>query len=250
MYWEIMFYRETSEMKFVLCDDHRPFMQELLDALEHYCSIKDWTFTHRCYHSTAHMLAADLSDVQVVFLDVDMPEINGIEAARTLRARYPDIIIVFVTAYIEYAPAGYSVEAFRYLLKQNYREMLPDCLDAVWEKLYVGNQSLSILHRGQPMQIRLRDILYFEGTAQRHVLIHTSISAEALEIAGRLADYEKQMKDKGFLRIQKSYLVNMFHIRSLRNYKAILSDGQSLKVSQQNYAEVRKTYVLWKGRQL
>ena len=76
-------------MKIVLCDDNAAFMKELLNAIEHYCALKDWPCSHCCYPSTTQLLAANLTDVQVVFLDVDMPEINGITAARQLRERYP-----------------------------------------------------------------------------------------------------------------------------------------------------------------
>lgn len=237
-------------MKFILCDDNPAFMQELLHQIEHYCAVKDWICRHACYPSTSQMLLADLSDADVVFLDVDMPHINGIEAARQLRSLYPRLIIVFVTAYIEYAPEGYCVDAFRYLLKQNLPEMLPLCLDAIWEKLYTSEESLLLPCENRSLPFRLRDILYFEGTSQRHVLVHTLSKTDPLPIRGRLADYEAQLSDKGFLRIQKSFLVNMLHIDQIRNYHASLRSGQSLKVTQQNYAAVKKSYVLWKGRQL
>ena len=176
---------------------------------------------------------------------------SSIDLARRLRKRYPDLVIVFVTAYIEYAPAGYHVEAFRYLLKSRLQTELPPCLDAVWDELFESQDSIQIqLADRTTMRLRIRDILYLEGTPYRHILLHTTTTPNALECIGKLTDYEQHMASKGFIRIQKSYLVNMFYITDIRNYNAFLRNGQSLRVSQKFYADIQRHYVLWKGQQL
>lgn len=236
-------------MNLVLCDDNPQFLETLSRAVELHCALRDRSCRIRTISSPASLLEADLRDVQAVLLDIDMPQITGLEAARVLRARYPELLLVFVTGFIEYAPAGYCVDAFRYLLKQGLDRELPACLDALWERLYVRQESIRLSTREEELTLPLKDILYFEGTAQRHVICRRA-AGDALECHGKLSALEAELAEKGFLRIQKSFLVNMAHIRSIKSYQALLTSGETLKVSERSNAQVCKTFLLWKGRQL
>lgn len=96
-----------------ICDDCAAAAQELKSNIESICAQKDWPLESAVYTSPAALLQADLSKTQVVFLDIDMPQVNGLEAAAQLRAKFPEIIIVFVTSYIEYAPEGIPRECIQ-----------------------------------------------------------------------------------------------------------------------------------------
>lgn len=238
-------------MNIVSCDDSPEFLKELHAAIEQHCAMKDWAFHCQAFQRPEELLAADLSAVQTLFLDIDMPGINGLETAHRLRERYPELIIVFVTGFIEYAPAGYDVDAFRYLLKSDFEARLPRCLEDIWDKLYVRQESIRLTQAGRSVKMRLKDILYIEGTPQRHVLVHSiAHPGTPLECLGMLADYEEKLSGKGFLRIQKSFLVNMCHIDDIRSYSAILDNGEELKVSRRNYASICKQFLLWEGQNL
>lgn len=241
----------VSIMNIMLCDDNPVFLQQLYSAIEQHCAIRDWTCGCKCFQHPKDILAEDLSSVQVVFLDIDMPDTNGLEVARQLRSKYTDLIIVFVTGFIEYAPAGYDVNAFRYLLKPEFEKKLPRCLDDIWEKLYVSQDSIRMQQLDHAIKVRLKDILYIEGTPQRHILLHTLTSpSEPLECLGTLSEYESKLVGKGFLRIQKSFLANMWHIEDIRSYVAILDNGEELRVSRANYAKICEEYILWEGQHL
>lgn len=237
-------------MNIILCDDNPSFLRELKHAVQQHCAVRDWSCDLRCFESPKALLSADLTGAQVLFLDIDMPDINGLEAARVLRRRYPELCIVFVTAFLEYAPAGYAVDAFRYLLKPNLAAELPLCMDALWDRLFVTQASIIVRRPEQTERVQLRNILYLEGTPTRHILLHTVSGGNPMDCMGRLADFDTDLEPKGFLRIQKSFLVNMVHITDIRNYYAYLDNGENLKVSQQNYASVCKKYILWRGRTL
>ena len=117
-------------MKIVICDDNCEFLQIFRDMLETLFALRGWVFDCREFRSGQDLLNANLSDIHAIFLDIDMPGLNGLQVARNLRTKYPDIIIVFVTAFSEYALDGYETEALRYLLKDNLSRYLPSCLDA------------------------------------------------------------------------------------------------------------------------
>ena len=72
----------------------------------------------------------------IIFLDIEMPKLNGIELAKQIRSKLPDVILIFLTSHNEFAPQGYKVKALRYLSKLNMREQLNEALSAAVAELY------------------------------------------------------------------------------------------------------------------
>lgn len=236
-------------MKIAVCDDDAAFSKVFCQMLEEQFALKDWDCDCQVFSSGRALLNADLEEVQTVFLDVDMPGMGGIDAARRLRERYPSLLIVFVTAFPEYAVEGYCVDALRYLLKESLASQLPECVDAIESRLTSGQGCIRVHTGDRAAVVRLEDVIYLEGTTLRRVVLHMA-NGTSLECMGRLGEHEKELAGQDFLRIQKSYLVNMRHIEDIRNYTAILTSGEALRVSRQGYSEVCRRFVMWKASQL
>lgn len=237
-------------MNIVVCDDNTVFAEALVREIRRYAGIKDICIKIKKYQLPEHFLAENISEYDAVFLDIEMPQINGLDVARQLRKKYPELVIVFITSFIEYAPAGYRVNAFRYLLKKNLSEELWPCLDEIQEKIHEDSKMLTLHTKERTVEVAVKNVLYFEGTAKRIVLAHLEQSNEAISCIGKLADYDEQLAELGFLRIQKSYLVNMDNIIKIKNYMAVLRDGTELKVSERQYSEVCKKFLMWRSRVL
>lgn len=239
-----------ESMNIVICDDQHYFLEMMEKELRDYAAYRDLIIRIERFESSDRLINADLSGCDVLFLDIDMPGINGIDAARMLRENYPDLILVFVTGWIEYAPAGYRVNAFRYLLKSKLSEELAVCLDEVHEQLMKNAEMLSVNTRDRTIEVAIRNILFFEGTSQRAVLMHLNHPAKTVMCTGKLADYDLALAGKGFLRLQKSYLANLDNIMKIRNYTAVLRDGTELKVSEKRYSQIKKQFLMWKGKNI
>ncbi len=236
-------------MRIVICDDNHAYAMLLYNKIIDCFAKIDKLCTCEIFNCPQNLLDADLTTAHIVFLDVDMPDINGIDTAKKLRTVYPNIFIVFVTAWIEYAPAGYHVNAFRYLLKQRLGNELPACLDEIREKLSQSQERIQLQSRSSPFEIDLNDILYFEGSSYRMVRLHT-IDGRIIEFRGKLLDIEESLSTKGFLRIQNSFIVNMHHLLQIKSYKAYMKDGTTLKTAERNYAKICEHFLIWKGQQL
>lgn len=237
-------------MKIAICDDMPEFACELKLMAEEICAKRDWPLESLAFSSPLELLEADLSHTDAAFLDIDMPELNGLEAARELRKKYPELILVFVTAFIEYAPAGYQVSAFRYLLKQQLRDSLPEVMEAIQQKLRESADMISVQQKNGAVSIPLKNILYLEGTPRRMVLFHTVNTARPIEAAGKLEDFERRLAGKGFLRLQRSFIANMAQISKISNYQVWLYDGTVLNASEKYYKQVQAAFLQWKGRYL
>ena len=241
--------KDCSPMKIAICDDNCAFCKLLRGKIVDYFAKMDRDCQCEIFLSPTSLLSTNLSATDVVFLDVDMPDMNGINVARELRTKYADIFIIFVTGWIEYAPAGYCVNAFRYLLKQRLDTELFQCLDDIREKMVYNHERIQLNGRDMPIEIAVEDILYFEGSSYRMVQLH-SVRGKTIECRGKLSEFEETFKSKGFLRIQKSFIVNMRHVLQIKNYTAFLKDGTVLKTTERNYSQICKQYLIWKGMQL
>lgn len=233
-------------MNVVICDDNAEFMQLFKHELETQFALRDWLFQCKEYQSGQDLLKTDLTDVHAIFLDIDMPGMNGIQVAQRIRKKYPEIVIVFVTAFLQYAVEGYSVEALRYLLKGDLSKDLPACLDAIQEKVFTTQESILLRTTSDNITMRLKDILYFEGTPHPHTIVHTQ-SGRKIDCMGKISEYEALLFEKGFLRIQRSYLVNSMYIIDLCSYTATLKNGETLSISRKQYRQINTEYMKWKG---
>ena len=240
----------SQTMKITICDDNRSFAASVEARIRDYAAIRGMEIRVRTVYSAEELLQMDHTGTDVLFLDVEMPGLNGIEAAKELRRTYSDLLIVFVTCWIEYAQAGYRVNAFRYYLKEQLLSEFDACMDELVEKIRERSETVLIYAGGRTSEIPISSILYFEGTQKRSVLLHRAGGEGTVECAGKLSDFEELLRGKGFLRLQKGFLVNMSHIVKISNYYACLSDGAALKVSERQYADIKKRFILWKGREL
>ena len=234
-------------VRIIICDDNRTFldrisadMESALDALNAKAKVYPYTQMESIPDSI-------LSGCDIAFLDIDFEgkRYNGIDIARKIRTVRKDTVIIFVTNYIEYAPEGYEVNAFRYVLKSDIQKKLPDYLPEALSQLRTERETMKIQNGGELITIALADISYMESQ-QHTVIIHTP--QKEYRCYKSLTALEEELQDKGFLRIHNSYLVNMAHITKYTSTEAVLSDGSCLRVSARSYAEKKQMYLLWKGR--
>lgn len=238
-------------MKIAILNGDPSFAEELHRMIIMGCAKRNWNLECHVFLSLQELLSFDLSKLQAIFLDIDMPEMNGLDVASKIRQNYPDLILIFISEHLQFAPLGYKVNAFRYILKTQYTEEIEPCLEAIHDKLLESKYVVLIELRDSQIIMPLHYILYFEGTPYRHVLLHTiKINNQILECRGKINEYDEKLSNKGFIRLQKSFLVNMYYINKISSYKAKLQNGEILRASEKNYKNIRSKYLIWKGTNL
>lgn len=250
-----MLTRGTTMLRIIICDDKPDVLEKVstivineFNAISR--KVKIHTFT-----DPFQISPTILSSCDIALLDIDFKNngFNGVALAKNLRKYRSDTIIIFITNYIEYAPEGYEVHAFRYVLKRKLEADLPNYLRAAFSQIQTARESLKIQINGEIIDILLDNILYME-VEKHYVTIHCKNytgknTQKTYVVHTSLSQLEQQLENRGFLRIHKSFLVNMKYLTRFNCREAMLSNGTLLRVSEKNYANQKSKYLLWKGWQ-
>lgn len=239
-------------LRIVICDDDQLFAEKLRNESRAIMKRLDTKASIHVMDSQENISEMLFAGYDLALLDVDFSDMGytGIDLAKMIRAASPKCVIVFVSNYIEYAPEGYEVQAFRYLLKSEIASKLETCLRDSLDRILEIKETLSLKVGGEGVSILLQDILYI-AAEDHNVVIYTRTSGENSEKTYRayatLGEVEKKLEARGFLRIQKSYLVNMRRLQKFQCQQAVLDNGCILPVSEKTYAVQKKKYLMWKG---
>ena len=124
--------------KIAICDDENYFIEELKQIVSDCMLEKGLVFKIDTYSSGAKFISLGIGMLQysIIFLDINMNEVDGIMTAKKIREVSKDAFIVFVTAFVNYTIEGYKVDAIRYLLKggNNFKGAIDECINAIMEK--------------------------------------------------------------------------------------------------------------------
>ncbi len=219
-------------MKIAICDDEKIFVNKLCEYLwqESDCTVE-------CFTNPAALLKQyeEGERFDVVFLDIKMRTLNGISLARRIRNYDAHIIIVFLTAYLEYAPDGYKVNAFRYLLKPVSAKEISLVMKDIRQHL---KQSHKLVLKTPQNEIILHceDIIYLQANDKEITLYYLN---KSLEIHKSLNEFATQLPSEFFFRIHRKYIVNLSHVREFDEKQLTLDCGCTLPISRRNYREFR-----------
>lgn len=235
-------------MRIGICDDQKEIREILTDKVKKYYPAEDIAV----YSSGEELLAArKLPDI--LFLDVQMPEKDGMETARELRKRDRQMIIIFVTVTEDYVFQSFDVGAFHYLIKpleeEKFEEVLQKAVRQVRERdsedagAGKERQSLIVTSKGQHITVPVQEIVYAE-VFNRKIILHT-MDAD-IEYYGKLKELEKKAGED-FYRPHRAYLINLNFVRKYNAGAIYLKRGQAL-VAKQNYHDFVKCYLRFNQR--
>ena len=210
-------------------EDDPASCQLVLDYLNRYQHENNEQFTVSVFDDGARVVERYTPSYDILLLDIEMKEMDGMTAARRIRERDEKVVIVFITAAPQYAISGYEVRALSYLLKPvpwfAFSQELKKSIDMVRRN---EGDSVLIETSGGQMRLDLSDILYFESI--RHTIVIHTLEGK-LSINGTLKDMETKLADYSFFRSNSCYLVNLKHISGVVDQDCVMSNGEKLRVS-------------------
>ena len=183
-------------------------------------------------------------ELTLLFLDVEMPGMDGVELAKRVREGNREVKIIFVTGYSDYILEGYDVAALHYLMKPVAKEKLFQVLDRACREIAEDDRALYLRERDGITRIPLREIVYAE-------VFHNDVTIHAREIHRKrmtLGDLEKELSpEAGFFRIGRSYLLNLAFVSRTARSEVTLTDGTRLPLPRGQY-ELLNRAIIERGR--
>lgn len=217
-------------MRVLIAEDEPDFAQQMEQHLRRFAEENQLPLTMQTYGNGAELVEQYRPDWDILLLDVDMPGMDGISAARCIRETDTDVVIIFVTNLAQYAICGYEVNALDYVLKPVNYYALSIKLKKALRYCRKSETKYLLLNRGGDLvRIPLNYLYYVE--VYDHQLRYRTADGDFLMTGSRsLTAVEKELEGEGFVRCHSSYLVNLRYIDRLEGSNVWVA-GNQLPVS-------------------
>lgn len=209
-----------------IVEDHPDEADCLVRFLDNYADRHDEHFSVCRYGEADSFMEANQA-FDLVFMDIDMPGMTGLEAARAFREKDLDAPLVFVTNLAQYALHGYEVNAFGFLVKPVAYDGFERTMDKVVRVM--NYRDMKVLHvptRQGMHALRIASLVYVD-VLNHDLTYHSTDFPEGVTVRGSLKEVEANLTDAPFVRVSSSCLVNMDHIVSVHGNEVRLSSGDS-----------------------
>ena len=221
-------------MRIAICDDEKCFVESIYHYLwaEQDCTIETFLSAEELWAQYENGFHYD-----VIFCDIVMQPLNGIELAHKIRTLDQNVILVYLTSNLEYAPLGYEVRAFRYLLKPIYKEDLLSVISKIRKELRKEKKLLFETTIGSIL-VSEDAIKYIEVSNKEIQIFYNN---DSFYIKKGLQELEDSLTDQNFFRIHRKYLIHLDHVLEYDNTKVTLDCGKTLPVSRRKSKAFRES---------
>ncbi|WP_439444173.1 LytR/AlgR family response regulator transcription factor [Listeria aquatica] len=215
-------------MRIAIVEDNVAHQETLLRYLNAYTAENKLELLVDCYRDGIEIVDHFKCNYDVIYLDVEMDIMNGMEAAKRIRARDEEVLIVFVTNYVQWAIEGYSVGAIDFLLKPltffHFEEHFKKILNKLAAKV---KKAIPVKVGSGIKKVLLDNILYIES--EGHYL-HFHLKTESFTILESMKNMEARLTEEHFFRCHNYYLVNLKYVKSIEK-NLLLIGSEKLQIS-------------------
>lgn len=217
-------------MKIIVLEDEKAVADKLCDYIGRYCSESNVPVEVQVFPDAFELLENYHADADILFMDIQLPVMNGMEAAKKIREKDEKVLIVFVTNLAQYAVEGYEVNAFDFILKPVEYDGFRMRFGRVLKELEHRSPDsfININSKSGFRRINLSDLLYVEVI--NHDLIFHCREEGELRTRGTMKRLAESLASECFALCSNCYLVNLAHVKQA-DKTAVLSDGTELPIS-------------------
>lgn len=215
-------------IRILIAEDEPKCFQELSQFLADYSNETGRIFQITHYDNGEDLVEHYEPCYDLLLLDIEMPFISGMEAAGHIRKIDPEVVIIFITNLAQYAIQGYLVNALDYILKPlNYFSFSQRLTRALRYVRGRENHYITVTAKGGPLKLEASGIYYIERQGN-YLIVHTRDGNYT--VSTTIQQMENALLDKGFLRCNRGYLVNLAHVTGIQDECAVVH-GEKLLIS-------------------
>lgn len=235
-----------------ICDDEQESLHTIQKELYKSADklkIEIETYTYHNGNQILDLIYNEKEDFDILFLDIDMPDVSGLEVAKKLRQKNSDIILIFISAHEQYVFESIEYNPFRYIRKSRIEKELIPALKAAYQRLEEMQDSYIIV-KTEEAEVRVKhsDIMYFETTA-RKIGIHLK-NGEVLLVRKTIKELYEELNHEYFIKIHSGCVANVKYIGKYSSHDITLDNGEQLIVSRTRIKGVKMTLMNYWGNQI
>lgn len=215
-------------MRIAVCDDNPKELERIKGC---FCRIQGYDLVCSYFDSTStvmEILKTENSPYDLYILDIEMPGMNGLKLAKSIREKDSRALFVFLTSYTRYMKDVFDVVTFDFIEKLISDEKLLQILERAATYLNITSQHFSFGYRASRYSLKYDRILYIEKKG-RQALIHTFEDVYKTNMT--LEEIWKQLNPKSFVHIHSSYIINLYNLDRKDNEIAIMRNGEKLHIT-------------------
>ncbi|MEY8237263.1 LytTR family DNA-binding domain-containing protein [Lachnospiraceae bacterium 66-29] len=211
-----------------ICDDETCMSDTIRKMVSDFFGMKNTEITIVQFSSGEELLSYEKS-IDILFLDIQMKDIDGMETARMLRKRKFEGFLIFITILKEMVFQCFEVQAYDYLVKPIEERYFIKTMERLYASIQNASEANLLVRRGYESRIiSLQDIVFGE-IIDRKVYLHLT-SSEVIDFYDRIEHLEQQL-DQRFFRCHRSYLINLKYLKSYKKGIAYMEGGKEIPVS-------------------
>lgn len=230
-------------MNIAICDDDKFFCQQMEEFVQQLFEEKSMRYQCEIFYSGESMLShtkRNSMGFQIYLLDIGMTGMDGIRVAEVIRQKDLEAIIIFVTSHEEEMPKAFDVLAFHYLVKPLDKHQVFRILSSAVSHLQKRRAIFHFSVRKQFFTLLLSEIIYFESVA-RKIRIFT-VTGKCYEYYGVWGEVEAQVNSHPFIRLHKSYIVNLLHVFHVDGTSILLRNQLRIPISRKYQVSFQRAF--------
>lgn len=227
-------------IRVAIIEDETIHAENLQAVLNRYAEENGKSFDIKWYQSPLNFKDTYSCQFDMLFFDIKMPGIDGMQLAKKIREIDHNVVICFTTSLAQYAIEGYSVNAVDYILKPYSYEEFQLKMNRIFNKFLKEEKKYILCQKDRAKyKIPVDNIIYID-TNIHQVGVHTE--HESYTRYASMGEIEKELAGCGFMKINSCYLVNTKAIQSVHRDECVMKNGTSLKISRSHYKEVSSLF--------
>lgn len=222
-------------LNIVICDDEKKILNDLSEKIKETFMDKNTEIDiFQTTSPTETLQYIESNVVDVIFLDIDMPILNGMDIAEKLLNENYKGLLIFVTSHDSLVYGSFKYHPFGFIRKRYFEEEIEETADRVIEEMAHKDSTFTYKTSNGTYRVNISDVIYFESESN-YIVIHLSEKYEnTYKFRETMSKLEAGLCEKGFIRVHKGYLVNQQHISILRKDEIVMSDNTIIPISRVN----------------